>query len=98
LTDKTITDVYNLIQEMRADVTILTAEVTATKAVVKKSDNILRGHDGNPGLVEQVRNLTKWKKDVKYWYVLFIGVTLSAVVVGVINILLELGSRTVALP
>lgn len=95
MTDKTITDVYNLVQKMRADVTILTAEVQATKVVVQRNDNTLRGHDGNPGLVEQVRNLTTWKKSVKYWYVLFVGVTLSAVVVGVINIFLELGSRAV---
>ena len=94
--EKTTTDVYNLVQEMRADVTILTAEVTATKVVVQRNDNTLRGHDGNPGLVEQVRNLTNWKKNVKYWYVLFIGVTLSAAVVGVINIILELGSRSLA--
>jgi len=94
--EKTTTDVYNLVQEMRADVTILTAEVTATKVVVQRNDNTLRGHDGNPGLVEQVRNLTNWKKNVKYWYVLFIGVTLSAAVVGVINIVLELGSRSLA--
>ncbi len=93
--EKTTTDVYNLVQEMRADVTILTAEVTATKVVVQRSDNTLRGHDGNPGLVEQVRNLTAWKKNIKYWYVLFVGVTVSAIVVGIINIALELGARSV---
>jgi len=98
MNEKTTTDVYNLVQQMRADVTILTAEVTATKVVVQRSDDTLRGHDGNPGLVEQVRNLTNWKRNVKYWYVLFIGVTVSAVVVGLINILLELGSRSIALP
>lgn len=95
MSEKTITDVYDLVQEMRADVTILTAEVTATKTVVQRNDNTLRGHDGNPGLVEQVRNLTTWKKNVKYWYVLFIGVTVSAVAVGVVNIFLELGARSV---
>lgn len=92
--EKTTTDVYNLVHKMGADVTILTAVVTETKVVVQRNDNTLRGHDGNPGLVEQVRNLTTWKKNVKYWYVLFIGVTVSAVVVGVINIFLEIGARS----
>ncbi len=98
MAEKTTTDVYNLVQEMRADVTILTAEVTATKTVVQRNDKTLRGHDGNPGLAEQVRNLTNWKKSVKYWYVLFIGVTVSAVVVGVVKIIMELGSRSIILP
>lgn len=98
MNEKTTTDVYNLVHEMRADVTILTAEVTAIKVVVQRNDNTLRGHDGNPGLVETVRNLLTWKGSVKYWYVLFIGVTLSAIVVGVINIVLELGARSIVLP
>lgn len=51
--------------------------------------DMYKGSDTVPGLVDQVRVLTKWQKQMRYWYVLFIG----AIVVGVINILLELVSR-----
>ena len=47
------------------------------------------GADGVPGLVDQVRENREWRKSLKRWYIVFVG----AIIVGVINVALELWSR-----
>lgn len=124
MTDKTIVDVYNLLQDQAVELAKVKASVDTTKNCSEQNNRALRGSDGDPGLVAevaslcrtqeeckvrldsidtllhkgtdtvpglvgQVRDLNKWKKELRYWYLLFIG----AIVMSVISIALNLISR-----
>ena len=124
MAEKTIVDVYTLLQSQATELALVRASVDATKNCSEQNNRALRGSDGDPGLVAevaslchtqgeckerldsidtvlhkgtdtapglvgQVRELNKWKKELRYWYLLFIG----AIVMSVISIALNLISR-----
>lgn len=100
MTDKTVETILTMLQEdlpeIKTGLALLKKDVEITNAYSKENGRSLRGSNNNPGLVEEVRRLMEWKKNVKYWYVLLVGVTVSAIMVGVVNIFIELGSKVVS--
>lgn len=126
MTDRTINDVYDLLQEQAVEMALVKADVVLTKECSEQNNRALRGSNSDPGLVsevsslcstqddckdklieidrvlhkgikdapglvEQVRELNKWRKELRYWYLLFIG----AIVMSVISIALNLLSRNI---
>ncbi len=99
MTEKTVEDILTILQEelpeIKTSLALLKRDVETTKNYCAENGRALRGSNNNPGLMEEVRKLMDWKKSVKYWYVLLVGVTVSAIMVGVVNIIIELGSKVV---
>ena len=128
MTEKTVSDIYDLLKselpDLKAAIVALRLEMKEVKEVSKQNNRALRGSNSNPGLVadtsslcksqkkmtgriekievclhegidhtpglvHQVRDLNKWRKELRYWYVAFVG----AIVIGVINITLQLISQ-----
>lgn len=75
-----------------SDVTSLCTSYRELKTEVREISNLLhKGDSSEPGLVEQVRDMVRWRGSVKYWAALLIGATL----VNIIAVIIQLASRSI---